>query len=164
MKENIINFLKELKLTNELITFIISMLPIVELRGSIPIAILKFKMPVLKSFLISVIGNLVPVLPIIYFLEPIRKFLSRIIIFKKFFDWLYERVYRKSEKNIQKYGAIGLAIFVAIPLPGTGAWTGSIAAILFNIKTKYSFPAITVGVIIAGIIVSIIVKGLTIWH
>ena len=153
MKEWLIEFLKNLHIHKELITFIVSMLPIFELRGSIPLAVLQFKIPLLKAFLISLCGNLIPILPIIYFLEPIRKLLSRIKFVDKFFKWLYDRTYRKS-KNVMKYGAIGLALFVAIPLPVTGAWTGSLAAIVFDIKPKYAFPAIVLGVTIAGIIVS----------
>lgn len=159
MVQEIINILKEIKLTKELIVLIISMLPISELRGAIPVAIFKFNMPIFKAYIISVIGNLIPVLPIIYFLEPIRRFLSKIKLFRKFFDWLYERTYKRSKK-VMKYGAIGLALFVAIPLPVTGAWTGSVAAIIFNIKPQYAFPSIIAGVLVAGIIVSLIVQGI----
>ncbi len=153
MKEWFIELLKNLHLHKELITFIVSMMPIFELRGSIPLAVLQFKIPLLKAFLISWCGNLIPILPIIYFLEPIRKLLSRIKFIDKIFKWLYDRTYRKGKK-VMKYGAIGLALFVAIPLPITGAWTGSIAAIIFDIKPKYAFPAIILGVTIAGIVVS----------
>ncbi len=159
MIENIINFLKEFHLSKELIVFIISMLPISELRGAIPVAVLHFKFDIYKAYLISVIGNLIPVLPIIYFLEPIRKILSRIRIFREFFDWLYNRTYKKSQK-VMKYGAIGLSLFVAIPLPVTGAWTGSVAAIIFDIKPSYAFPAIILGVLIAGIVVASVVMGI----
>ncbi len=158
MKESIIELLKNLHLSKEIITVMISTLPIFELRGAIPVAVLQFKIPVLKAYFLSVAGNLLPILPILYFLEPIRKELSKIKIMKRFFDWLYDRAYRKS-KNVMKYGAIGLTLFVAIPLPITGAWTGSIAAILFEVPPKYAFPAIIGGVLIAGIIVSLITLG-----
>ncbi len=161
MIENIISALGNLKISNELNVMILSMLPISELRGAIPVAVFNFHFTIYKAYIIAVIGNLIPILPIIYFLEPIRKQLSKIKIFKKFFDWLYNRAYKKSKK-VMKYGAIGLALFVAIPLPLTGAWTGSIAAILFDIKPKYAFPSIILGVLTAGIIVSLIVKGILI--
>ena len=105
------------------------MMPVFELRGSIPLAVLHFNMPVVKAFLISWVGNLIPVLPLIYFLEPIRKALSHIKILDRFFTWFYARTYKRSKKVMQ-LGAIGLTLFVAIPLPVTGAWTGSVAAIL----------------------------------
>ena len=156
MLHDFVEYLRNLHMAKEAITFIVSMLPIFELRGSIPLAVLQFKMPILKAFLISWFGNLVPVLPLIYFLEPIRKLLSRIRFIDKFFNWLYNRTFKRGRK-VMKYGAIGLALFVAIPLPVTGAWTGSVAAILFNIKPKYAFPAIILGVTIAGIIISTLV-------
>ncbi|MBN1897338.1 MAG: small multi-drug export protein [Spirochaetes bacterium] len=159
MIESIITLLKKFHLSHEMIVIITSMLPISELRGAIPLAILHFKFSVLKAYLLAVLGNLIPVLPLIYFLEPIRKILSRIKLIKEFFDWLYARTYKRSEK-VMKYGAIGLALFVAVPLPVTGAWTGSVAAILFNIKPKYAFPSIILGVLIAGVIVSILVSGI----
>ncbi len=159
MIENIINTLKGFHLSKEMIVLFISMLPISELRGAIPLAVLHFKFPIYKAYIIAVIGNLIPVLPIIYFLEPIRKFLSKIKIFKIFFEWLYRRTYKKSQK-VMKYGAIGLSLFVAIPLPVTGAWTGSVAAIIFDIKPHYAFPAIILGVILAGIVVSAFVTGI----
>ncbi len=157
MLESFVQFLRELRFNREVITFLVSMTPVFELRGAIPLAVLHFKMPLWSSYLIAWCGNLVPVLPIIYFLEPIRKGLSRLKIFEKFFSWLYKRTYRRSVK-VMKLGAIGLTLFVAIPLPITGAWTGSIAAILFGIKPRYAFPAIILGVTIAGIVVSLLIS------
>jgi uncharacterized membrane protein len=153
MLNEFVEFLKSFQLNREFIVLIVSMMPIFELRGAIPLAVLHFKMPIITSFLISWVGNLVPVLPIIYFLEPIRKTLSRIGFFDRFFSWLYARTYRRSQK-VMRVGAIGLTLFVAIPLPVTGAWTGSVVAILFNIKSRYAFPAIILGVTVAGIVVS----------
>jgi len=153
MLDAFVEFLRDFRLNKEAITFVVSMMPIFELRGAIPLAVLHFKMPVVTAYVISWVGNLVPVLPIIYFLEPIRKALSHIKIINKFFIWFYARTYKKSKKAMQ-YGAIGLTLFVAIPLPVTGAWTGSVAAILFDIKPRYAFPAIILGVTIAGIIVT----------
>ena len=157
MLHQFVEFLKNSHLNKEMITFIVSMMPIFELRGAIPLAVLHFKFSLLKAYWISWLGNLVPILPIIFFLEPIRKALSHIKIINKFFTWFYARTYKKGKK-VMKYGAIGLVLFVAIPLPVTGAWTGSVAAILFNIKPRWAFPAIILGVTIAGIVVSSLVS------
>jgi uncharacterized membrane protein len=157
MLDHFVELLNNFHLNREFIVMIVSMMPVFELRGAIPLAVLHFKMPLLTAFLISWIGNLIPVLPIIYFLEPIRKALSHIRIMDRFFKWLYDRTYRKGER-VMKLGAIGLTLFVAIPLPVTGAWTGSLMAILFDIKPRYAFPAIILGVTIAGIVVSSLVS------
>lgn len=153
MLNDFVELLKNLHLNRELIVLITSMMPIFELRGAIPLAVLHFEMPVVTAYMISWIGNLLPILPIIYFLEPIRKALSHIKIMERFFTWLYARTYRRGKK-VMRLGAIGLTLFVAIPLPVTGAWTGSVMAIIFDIKPRYAFPAIILGVTIAGIVVS----------
>jgi uncharacterized membrane protein len=153
MLNDFVEFLNSFQLNRELIVLIVSMLPIFELRGAIPLAVLYYDMPVVSAYLLSWIGNLIPILPIIYFLEPIRKALSHIGFVDRFFKWFYARTYRRGER-VMRLGAIGLSLFVAIPLPVTGAWTGSVLAILFNIKPRYAFPAIILGVTIAGILVA----------
>jgi uncharacterized membrane protein len=153
MLNDFVELLKTFHLNRELIVLITSMMPIFELRGAIPLAVLHFKMPVMTAYLISWVGNLLPVLPIIYFLEPIRKALAHIKVIDKFFTWFYARTYKRGSK-VMRLGAIGLSLFVAIPLPVTGAWTGSVMAILFDIKPRYAFPAIILGVTIAGIVVT----------
>jgi uncharacterized membrane protein len=157
MLDNFVELLKNFHLNREFIVLIVSMMPIFELRGAIPLAVLHFKMPLLTAFMISWIGNLIPVLPLIYFLEPIRKALSHIKVIDRFFKWFYSRTYKRGEK-VMKVGALGLTLFVAIPLPVTGAWTGSVMAILFDIKPRYAFPAIILGVTIAGFVVSALVS------
>ena len=138
-----------------LITGLISLLPIFELRGGIPVGIALFKQKILAVYFISVIFNLIPILPILYLLVPIRNFFIRHNILKGFFTFLN----RKAEKNskiVEKYGEFGLALFVAIPLPITGAWTGSIIAIFMGLSPVKSFLFITIGVFSAGIIVTVI--------
>jgi len=157
MLNDFVALLKDFHLNREFIVLLVSMTPIFELRGAIPLAVLHFKMPVVTAFGLAWVGNLLPVLPLIYFLEPIRKILSRIEVMNRFFTWFYARTYRKSKKVMQ-LGAIGLSLFVAIPLPVTGAWTGSVAAILFGIKPRYAFPAIILGVTAAGILVTSLVS------
>jgi uncharacterized membrane protein len=133
--------------------FLISASPIVELRGAIPLAIKTYDIPWPWSLLTSYIGNLLPVPFLLLLLEPIAKLLSRIKIFEKIIDWLFERTRRRGIL-IERYKKIGLTLFVAIPAPVTGAWTGSVAAFLFGIKFKHAFICIAVGVFIAGVIVT----------
>ena len=139
----------------ELIVMIVSALPISELRGGIPLGMALYEFPVLKSFILAVIGNFIPVIPVLLFLKPITEFFSRWGPFKKFFDWFFERTRRKA-KIVERYEAIGLAIFVAIPLPFTGAWTGCVAASLFKLRFKYSVIAVICGILLAGMVVSIL--------
>ena len=135
----------------EIITLITAALPIFEVRGSIPVA-LAMKMAPLSAFLWSVLGNSLIIAPILFLLEPVSNRLRRFKLWRNFFDWLFERT-RKKGDVIQKYEAIGLMIFVSIPLPITGAWSGCVAASLFKIKFRYAFPAIFTGILIAASIV-----------
>ncbi len=135
--------------------FLISMLPVSELRGAIPVAIHTFKMSIPYGYIVSVIGNLIPPILILLFLGPFSKFLSRWRPFRTFFNWLFS--YTKSRSLIvENYKTIGLTIFVAIPLPITGAWTGSIAAFLLGMDLKYAMIGILAGVLTAGVIVTLI--------
>ncbi len=127
--------------------------PISELRGAIPWAILEHHFPWYYAFLLAVIGNLLPVPFILLFLDTFSRLLSKIGIFEKMLHWLFERT-RQRGKMINRYERIGLALFVAIPLPVTGAWTGSLAAVLFGLKFKHAFLSIFIGVLIAGVIVT----------
>ena len=140
------------QLPKEYIVIIVGALPIAELRGAIPLA-LSFGMPLVKAFWLSVLGNCLIVAPALFLFEPVTRFLGKFKIWSRFFDWVFERT-KKNSDSIQKYEALGLAIFVAIPLPMTGAWSGVIAASLFKIRFRYAFLAIIAGVIIAGLIVS----------
>lgn len=144
----------------EINVFLLSMLPISELRGSIPLGLLHYKLGVFETFLLSYIGNLIPVIPVMFFLEKFSEFLSsNFYIFKKFFDWLFARTRRRT-KVVEKYGPVGLMLFVAIPLPYTGAWTGAVCAFLFGIKKRIAFFYISLGVFIAGIIVTLLSLGI----
>ncbi|MFH1406691.1 MAG: small multi-drug export protein [Candidatus Omnitrophota bacterium] len=141
-----------LRLPKELAVLIVGALPVFELRGAIPLGF-YLKMPLFKTVILSVTGNLLPIIPILFFLQPVSEILRKFPLWNKFFEWLFERTKRKSD-IIQRYEAIGLAVFVAIPLPITGAWTGAVAASLFKIKFRYAFAAIVAGVIIAAVLVS----------
>jgi uncharacterized membrane protein len=135
----------------EWVTIIIAALPIAELRGAIPVGLIMGLSPA-KSFFLSVLGNSIPIIPALFLLEPVSNHLRRFKLWRAFFDWLFKTTMKKGE-IIQKYEALGLMLFVAVPLPMTGAWSGCIAASLFKIRFRYAFPAILFGVVIAGLIV-----------
>ncbi len=137
----------------ELIIVIVSALPVVELRGALPLAINLFHMTWYKAFCLAVIGNLLPVPILLLFLDSLAKAVSRVGVGRRVVNWVFERTRRRGG-TIGKYEKIGLTLFVAIPLPVTGAWTGSIAAFLLGIKFRYAFLSILFGVIIAGAIVT----------
>ena len=143
-----------------LATFLLAMLPIAELRLSIPIALGALELPLWQAYIFSVIGNYIPAVLILYFFGPISKFLSKDEkIFAKFFSWLFTRTRNKFDKKYKTWGNIALLLFVAIPLPVTGAWTGALAAWLFGINKKDSLLYILLGILLSGIIVSLISLG-----
>ena len=127
--------------------------PISELRGAIPLAVLDFDFPWYYAYLVAVIGNMLPVPFILLFLNTSTRILSRFTLFDRFFKWLFAYTTRRGTL-IEKYERIGLVLFVAIPLPITGAWTGSIAAVLLGMSFKRAILSIFLGVLIAGVIVT----------
>ena len=145
--------LLSLDLSRVLTVLAIAASPISELRGAIPVAIVSFHFPWQYALLLAVIGNLIPVPFLLLFLDTFSKILSKIGIFKRVLHWLFERTRRRG-KVVERYGRIGLVLFVAIPLPITGAWTGSLVAVLLGLKFKYAFLSIFIGVLIAGVIVT----------
>ena len=139
-------------------TFLISLLPVVELRGAIPFGVVR-GLNLWTAIIASVLGNLVPVPFIILF---IRRIFAWMRAHMPKLDGLVTRMEKKAEKNraaVEKYAFWGLAILVAIPLPGTGAWTGALVAAMMEMRLKRAFPAIAIGVVIAGVIVSIVTYG-----
>ena len=140
-------------LAKELIVIIIAALPVVELRGALPVAINLFHLPWYWAFCLAVIGNLLPVPILLLFFDSLAKAISKVDIGKRLVNWVLQRTRRHGEV-IERYERIGLILFVAIPLPVTGAWTGSIAAFLLGLKFNYAFLSILCGVIIAGAIVT----------
>ena len=143
-----------LNLSHILAVLVIAASPISELRGAIPVAIIGFHFPWYYALLVSVIGNLLPVPFILLFFNALSRFLSRVSLFDRMLHWLFERT-RQKGKLIERYGGIGLALFVGVPLPMTGAWTGSLIAILLGIKFKPAVLSIFAGIVIAGIIVTL---------
>ena len=149
MIEDIINS----GIAKELIVVIISVLPVAELRGALPVAINLFHMPWYWAFALAVIGNLLPVPILLLFWESLAKAISQVDIGKRLVNWVFEHT-RRREVIIARYERIGLMLFVAIPLPLTGAWTGSVAAFLLGLKFSHAFFSILCGVMIAGAIVT----------
>lgn len=143
---------------NWFIVIFISMVPLIELRGAIPVALTVLEMDWVEVLPLAVIGNIIPVPFILLYFDRIEKFLRRFKIFNRFFDWLFERTRKRAEEKIKKYGELMVILFVAIPLPFTGAWTGSLVSYLFEIKFKKAFLCVLIGVIIAGIIMTIFVE------
>jgi uncharacterized membrane protein len=152
MIDNIICGLKDIP--KEYVVMILAASPLAELRAAIPVA-LSLGISLEKAFWLSVLGNAIPVIPILFFLEPVSNRLGKFKIFKRFFDWLFERTKKKSD-TIQKWETLGLAIFVAIPLPMTGAWSGAVAASLLKMKFRYALIGNLLGILGAGIIVAVL--------
>lgn len=142
-----------------LVVLFISMLPFVELRGSIPVGILYFHMAPIPVFIISVFGNLIPVPFILLFFERVEQWLRKYPRWASVMDRIFEKTRKKASKRIEEYEALALIAFVGIPLPGTGAWTGSLIAYLFGLDIKKSFFYVVVGVLIAGVAITLISTG-----
>lgn len=141
-----------------LLTFLVAMVPVVELRGAIPFGVVR-GLNLWTAIIASMLGNLIPVPFIILF---IRKIFAWMRAHMPKLDGLVIRMEKKAEKNraaVEKYAFWGLVILVAIPLPGTGAWTGALVAAMMEMRLKRAFPAIAIGVAIAGVIVSVITYG-----
>ena len=139
---------------------LLSALPITELRGAIPLALTIYKMPILQAYIFAVLGNIVPAIFLLLFLKPFSEYLRRWYFFDIFFEWLFKRTRWNNQEKFEKYGALFLLFFVAIPFPATGAWTGSVAAFIFGIRFWYAFPTIVGGVMIAGVIVTLTSLGI----
>jgi len=140
---------------NELWTIVIASSPIIELRGAIPVAMGVFSFSWSKALFLSLIGNILPIIPIIWFLDKISDYLSKKFnFFNRFFNCLFEKTRKRTKNSFDKWGKWALVAFVAIPLPFTGVWTGSIAAFLFGIKHKDAFWLISLGAFLAGILVT----------
>jgi len=145
-----------------LLTMLISMVPVVELRGGVPAGV-AMGLPIPMALLAGVIGNMLPVPFVILFIRRIFKWV-RVHIPKLggLIDRLEQRAYRKmSNQNLVRWQAWGLLMFVAIPLPGTGAWTGALIAALMDLRLKNAVPVIFVGVLIAGLIMTALTYGAT---
>ena len=158
MLQPLINFFSSFP--PEVATVLIAMTPVAELRLSLPLAILAFKMPIWQAIMFSIIGNAIPAFVISLFGERFHKWVSKKSgLFAAKWIKLLHRAHKKFSGDYEKYGLIGLMIFIGIPLPGTGAWTGSLGALVFGIPFRKSWPYILGGIIIACILTLLV----TIW-
>lgn len=145
-------------LPKEFMVLTVAAVPVLELRASIPMG-MAMAMDWKTVYILSVLGNLIPVPFIVIYMRPLFEILRRTRVFKGTIHWLENRTMKKAE-TVMKYSAIGLFFIVAVPLPGTGAWTGSMIAALLDMRFKYAFPAIFLGVICAGWLVTGICSGI----
>ena len=145
-------------LSKEGVIFLISVFPVLELRGGL-IAASLLKVPFLKGLLISLIGNVLPIPFVLLFFSKIVTLLEKFSYTKPLAEWFREKV-DKNKKNIEKYDFWGLALFVGIPIPGTGAWTGAMVASLLKMNRKKSILAIFLGILLASLIMSVLSYGI----
>ncbi len=145
-----------------LITFFISMVPLIELRGAIPYSQLVAGLPLLQSYIICIIGNMLPVPVIFFFARKVLEWGCDKPVIGKFFTFCLEKGHKGGEKLKQKAGRglpFALLLFVGIPLPGTGAWTGTLAASILDMDFKSSVLACMGGVLLAGVIMGVASTG-----
>jgi len=137
-----------------LITFFLGMCPVIEIRGAIPVGV-SLGLSYFESFIIGFIGNIIPIFFIVKFIGPIFEFFRRWKIFRVIIDWASNKATRKIEESekLQNFTALGLFLFVAIPIPTTGAWVGSLIANFLHVPLKKAWPPLAAGVLTAGIIV-----------
>ncbi|TSC95945.1 MAG: Small multidrug export protein [Parcubacteria group bacterium Athens1014_10] len=141
-------------------TMLIAMMPISELRGAIPVALGIYHLSIPEAFFYAVVGNILPVFLILWLLGPISNFLAKKSKRAEFFfHWLFERTRVKNHHNFKRWGDLALILFVAIPLPMTGAWSGALAAFIFDIPYWRAISLIFTGVLIAGLIVTLATTG-----
>lgn len=146
-------------ISKEAVIFIISMVPILELRGGLLAASpALLDVPILQAIPICVIGNILPIPFILLLITKILEWMKLVKIFRPIALWLEKKAMSKKDK-IEKFGFWGLVLFVGIPLPGTGAWTGSLVAALLRVRFKTAFAAILIGIVIATIIMSVLSYG-----
>lgn len=148
------------KVSKELIIFIISMIPILELRGGLLAASpALLDIPILKAIPICILGNLLPIPFILLLIEQVLIWMEQIPGLGRIALWLRQKA-DKNKGQVERYGFWGLVLFVGIPLPGTGAWTGSLVAALLHMRFRKAFAAILLGIVIATIIMSLLSYGL----
>jgi len=137
---------------------IMSMLPVIELRGAIPAGIALGLSP-LHSAILGFVGSTIPVPFILFGIRPVFSYLRKTKLFKGLVDRLTNRSLNNHGHKVQKYGSLGLVILVAIPLPGTGVWSGSLIAALLDVRLKWAFPAILIGNLIAAVLIMLLSNG-----
>ena len=154
MSQALIDFLQQHNISRHLIVFIISLLPVLELRGGL-IAAAVLKIPVWEAAGICVLGNILPMPLILFFLEGALNFMKRFRLLRRPAEWL-ERKAQKRGAGLEKGQLLGLMLFVGIPLPGTGGWTGSLIASLLKMPVRKSLPMVIMGILMACAIMLIL--------
>ncbi|NLI65612.1 MAG: small multi-drug export protein [Tissierellia bacterium] len=144
-------------ITDEFTVILTAMLPVIEVRGAIPVGIALGMSP-FHATLLAFLGSIIPVPFILWTIRPIFTYLRRTKLFRRLVNTLTDKSMRKSGK-VKKYGYIGLFFFVAIPLPGTGVWSGSLIAALLNMRIKFAFPTIVLGNLVASIAIMLLSFG-----
>lgn len=146
----------------QLATVVLAMVPVGELRGALPVALTLYKLPVIEAMFWSIVGNMLPVYLLLVFFEKTAAWLQQHSpLADRLLQKLYDRTRHKLDGKVEKYGPWALTLFVAVPLPVTGAWTGSLAAFVFGLPKKQAFLAILAGVVIAAVIVTFVTVGVT---
>lgn len=162
MVENIVNafveFLESNNIPTQLIPFLVSLFPVLEIRGGM-IAARALNIDFIQAFLVCYLGNMIPIPFILLFIRKIFALMRKVKFFGKIVDKLEARADKKKD-TIVKYQEWGLLLFVAIPLPGTGGWTGALIAALMDLRMKKCLPIIAIGVFVAGLIMSLITYGI----
>ncbi len=134
-----------------ILVLVLSATPGFEARYAIPLAINTLGFTPVEAFALGLVGNLIPVVALLVLLEPVSDYLScHVPFFNRFFTWLFDRTRRHSER-FERWGALALIPFVAVPLPVTGAWTACAAAFVFGIRFRYALPTIFAGMVIAAL-------------
>lgn len=142
------------------VVFLTAMTPLGELRAAIPLGIGFYKLAPLTTLGVAFLGNIIPVIALYFLLDPLTKWLRRLgQPIDRWFTWLFAHTYRKHSADFDRYGSLALMIFVAIPLPFTGGWTGALLAYLFGIKWYYALSNLLIGVAVAGVIVTFLTLG-----
>ncbi|HHU75715.1 MAG TPA: small multi-drug export protein [Firmicutes bacterium] len=143
----------------ELTVLLTAALPVIELKGAIPVGISLGMTPIHAAF-IAFLGSMIPVPVILFTVRPLFNYLKTTGVFRKLVEKLTTRSLQSNSGKIRKYGVWGLILLVALPLPGTGVWSGSLVAALLDMRFKLAFPAILVGNLIAGILIMGVSEGL----
>ena len=138
-----------------ILVILISMVPVIESRGSIPYGILILGLPWYNVVIVSIAANFLVTLPIVYLLDPISNYLRRFLIFDRFFNWLFARS-RKKGRVIDRLKLLGLIVFIGIPLPVTGAWTGCVAANVFGLNKFHTLFGVFLGILLSVMIITTI--------
>jgi len=157
---DIMQWLTETEGGKMIFTLLVSMVPVIELRGAIPFGHNVLGLGIWPTFFASVIGNIIPVPFIIVYIRRIFQWMRRTLPrLDSLVDSLEQKAHLKG-RTVSKYKYLGLMIFVAIPLPGTGAWTGALAAAFLDMRLRRALPSVAMGVMIAGVLISILSFGL----